>query len=54
MKTFSLKSYNGAGLGVVLQQSCEMSNILHGVNLPNQILPQEKRLNPDKFTVWNE
>ena len=32
-------------------QSCEISNILHGANLPNQILPQEKRENRDKFNT---
>ena len=32
-------------------QSCEMSNLLHGVNLPNQILPQEKRVNYHKFST---
>ena len=26
-----------------------MSNLLHGENLPNQILPQEKPVNRDKF-----
>ena len=30
-------------------QSCEMSNLLHRWNLSNQTLPQEKRVNRDKF-----
>ena len=30
-------------------QSCEMSNLLHRANLSNQILPQEERVNLDKF-----
>ena len=33
------------------QQSCEMSNLLHGANLLNQILPQEERVNRDKFST---
>ena len=35
-------------------QSCEMSNHLHGANLPSQILPQEKRVNHDKFSTEKE
>ena len=32
-------------------QSCEMSNLLHGANLPKQNLPQEKHINRDKFST---
>ena len=35
-------------LGNSFSQSCEMSKLLHGANLPNQILPQEKRVNCNK------
>ena len=35
----------------MIMQSCKMSNLLHGANLPNQILPQEKRTNRDKFST---
>ena len=36
-------------------QSCEMSNLLHGENLRNQILPQEKRVNRDTLRHrWNK
>ena len=31
-----------------------MSNLLHGANLPNYILPQEKRVNRDKFNTYKE
>ena len=33
------------------QQSCEMSNLLHGANFSNQILPKEKHVNRDKFST---
>ena len=36
-------------------QNCEMSNLLHGASLPNQILPQEKRVNIDTLRHrWNK
>ena len=35
-------------------QSCEISNLLHGATLPNQILPQEKRVYRDKFNTQKE
>ena len=38
----------------ILRQSCEMSNLSHKINLPNQILPQEKHVNRDKFSTQNE
>ena len=38
----------------MIVQSCEMSNILHGANLPNRILPQEKCINRDKFNTYME
>ena len=34
-----------------VRQSCEMSNLLHGANLPNQILPQENSVNCNKFNT---
>ena len=33
-------------------QSCKMSSILHISNLLNQFLPQEVRVNCDKFNAW--
>ena len=46
---------NSKGKGCLsLRQSCEMSNLLHGANLPNQIVPQEKCVNRDTFSIWNE
>ena len=35
-------------------QSCKMSNFLHGANLPKLILPQEKRVNRDRFCTKKE
>ena len=38
----------------LIGQSCKLSNLLHGANLPNQVLPQEKRVNCDKFNTSKE
>ena len=35
-------------------QSCKMSNLLQGTNITNQILPEEKRVNCDKFSTKME
>ena len=40
--------------GSTYLQSCEMSICLHGANLPNQILPQEKHVNRNKFYTKKE
>ena len=32
-------------------QSCEMSKFVHRSNLSNQVLPQERRVNRDKFST---
>ena len=49
---FCLGSHRGVPLiPTSPTQSCEMSNLLHGTNLPNQILPQEKHVNRDKFSI---
>ena len=36
---------------MTIQQVCEMSIFLHRANLLNQILPQEKRVNREKFNT---
>ena len=33
-------------------QSCKVSNLLHGPESSNQILPREKRVNRDIFGTW--
>ena len=35
-------------------QSCEMSKKLHGTNMPNKILPQQKRVSHNNLCTSNE
>ena len=39
--------------GLITRQSWKMSNLLHGPEFSNQILPREKRVNRDIFGTSN-
>ena len=53
-RSFAFSLTEAPYVTMIQGQSCEMSNLLHGSNLLNQILPQEKRVNRDKFSTQKE